>query len=109
MIVWREEAWTFDVDTPTTIRRFIQRDETISLMYLMQCTGTEFTDCLHGVQTCVEAGLVEWIRPVADDAVTLRNVGLVYCRWRGAGDGAYRWEQDFFEGRRPGRFRTAQE
>jgi hypothetical protein len=110
MIVWREEAWTLDVDTSTTVRRFIERDETISLARLMDYTGVGLPDCCASVQPWVDAGLVEWIRPVSDrpsHELADRGTDLVFCRWRGALDGAYRWEQDFFEGRRSGRNRPA--
>ncbi len=108
MIVWREEAWTLDVDTPTTARRFIERDETISLGRLMDYIGADLPACCACVQPWVDAGLVEWIRPVAvhpAHAVATREAELVFCRWRGASDGAYRWEQDFCEGRGSGRNR----
>ncbi len=97
MIVRREEAWVFDADECTTLRRFVERAEVVSLQTLAQFTGLEEDRIERLLGAGNGAAEIEWLRPLAAPA----RPEATFCRRRTSDDRQFAWEQDYFEGRGP--------
>ncbi|HMP77203.1 MAG TPA: hypothetical protein PKE12_12980 [Kiritimatiellia bacterium] len=97
MIVRKEEAWVFDADDCTTLRRFIERAEVISLRTLAQFTGFVEEKIEQLLDNGELGAQIEWMRPLAAPA----RPETTFCRWRTPNDRQFTWEQNYFEGRRP--------
>jgi hypothetical protein len=97
MIVRKEEAWIFDTDDCTMLRRFIERAEVISLQALVQFTGFSKEKVEELLGNGDRTQEIEWLRPLAAPA----RAETTFCRRRTPDDRQFVWEQDYFEGRRP--------